>query len=287
MRRAIIDIGTNTVKLLVADVEHGNVRPVISKDETTRLGEATGATQRLSAAAIARTVKAIARYVADAHEFGAIEVAAISTSAARDAGNGGEFLDAVRHACGLDVQIISGQREAELIFRGASSDPAWSTQPLLVLDVGGGSAEFIQGVAGTMQRHACLPLGAVRLTERFGEAGFADLLHYLRETLRRELPAFELAGRRMIGTGGAISTLARVAHGTVDHAGLAQDTVREWVSRLHALPLDERRRVPGLPPERADIIVAGGLVVLVAMETLGAHELTVSVRGLRYGAMLG
>jgi len=287
VRRAIIDIGTNTVKLLVADVDNGAVTPVTSKDETTRLGEGVDATKRLLPAAIDRTVRAIARYAAAAKEVGAIDIVALTTSAARDAGNRDDFLRAVREAAGLDVQVITGDREAELIFRGASSDPVWSSSRLLVMDVGGGSAEFIEGQAGHVEQRLSLPLGAVRMTEKFGEANFSAMVEFLRMSLTPALAKYDLAGRKMIGTGGTIVTLARVARGATDHVVLTQDDVRAQVSRLYALPLEQRRRVPGLPPERADIIVAGGLVFVVAMETLGAYELTVSIRGLRHGALLG
>jgi exopolyphosphatase/guanosine-5'-triphosphate,3'-diphosphate pyrophosphatase len=285
MRRAVIDIGTNTVKLLVADVRDGKILPIVSRDRTTRLGEGVGESKRLAAAAITRTVEAIEHFVADAKDLGALEIVALTTSAARDAVNGNEFLQAVRNRCGLEVQVITGDREAELIFHGVSSDPEWSNQPILVLDVGGGSAEFIQGERGNIERFQSLPLGAVRLTEQYGE-DFAGLVGFLRETLHKSLAVYSVQNRRMIGTGGTITTLARIERGTVDRVPISQEELRALVARLNSLPLAERKKVPGLPPERADIIVAGGAVFLVAMELLGAFELTVSVRNLRHGALL-
>jgi exopolyphosphatase/guanosine-5'-triphosphate,3'-diphosphate pyrophosphatase len=301
MRRAVIDIGTNTVKLLVADIRDGKVLPVVAKDATTRLGEGVAATRHLSRVAIARTVQTIADYAADAREHGAIEIIALTTSAARDADNRQEFLDAVRAKTGLTVEVITGQREAELIFRGVASDPAFAGGRLLVMDIGGGSAEFILGQAGMIEHLHSLPLGAVRLTEQFPD--FADLAEFLRATLYRELAGFSDA--RLIATGGTITTLASICRASgplaererrqasrlpynahVDHATFTLDEVRALVLKLHAMPLDQRRQVPGLPPERADIIVAGGAVVLFAMEALGVYELTVSVRNLRYGALL-
>jgi len=281
MRRAVIDIGTNTVKLLVADVSGGGIIPIVSKDAAVRLGQGVDETRRLSRVAIARTVQAIADYAADAREHGAIEIKVLATSAARDADNRREFLDAVHAKTGLTVEVVTGQREAELIFRGVTSDPVWSTDRLLLMDVGGGSAEFILGRAGQIERLVSLPLGAVRMTERFPT--FPQLAGFLRTTLRRELTGFGDA--RLVATGGTNTTLVRILKGKADHAGFTLDEVRAIVMKLNAMSLDERRRVPGLPPERAAIIVAGGAVVLFAMETLGAHELTVSVRGLRYGVL--
>jgi exopolyphosphatase/guanosine-5'-triphosphate,3'-diphosphate pyrophosphatase len=285
MRRAVIDIGTNTVKLLVAEVDGNQVVPVLSKDVTTRLGEGVDKSRRLLPAAITRTVKAVGEFVVEARKLGAADVRALTTSAAREAVNRDDFLAGVRTACDLEVEVITGQREAELIFRGVSSDPAWSSQPVLVLDVGGGSAEFIQGEAGKIERSQSLPLGAVRLTEQFGD-DFATLIAFLRETLHKSLTGYDLHNRRMIGTGGTVTTLARILSGKVDHASISQEEMRALVARLNALPLAERKKVPELPPERADIIVAGSATFMVAMELLGATDLTVSVRNLRYGALL-
>jgi len=280
MRRAVIDIGTNTVKLLVADVEDGKVYPVFESDVTTRLGEHANSSGQLTAPAITRTVGAIAQYVAEARRLGVTSVLAIATSAVREAANAHEFLA----ASPVPVEVITGKREAELIFRGVSSDPTWAREPLLVLDVGGGSAELIAGAAGKIERWVSMPIGAVRLKEQFGEENFSGLIEYLRRTLSPVLRAFPRDGRKLIGTGGGMITMARVATGASDHAVLSQDELRAWVSRLHALPLEERKRVRGLPADRADILVPGGMVFVVAMELLGASELTVSVRNLRYGA---
>ena len=286
MRRAVIDIGTNTVKLLVAEVRDGQVFPIVSKDQTTRLGESVAATRQLSAAAIARTVTAIDGYVADAHEHAVSSVSAFTTSAARDARNQQEFLAAVRHQCGIDVVVLSGQQEAELIFSGVASDPLWSTRRLVVLDIGGGSAEIIRGQGRKLNKWASLPLGAVRLTEQFRDRSFAELATHLRTTLRTALADFADPDCQFIATGGATTTLGRVATGTADHASLTFAEVSGMVTQLNALSLAERQKVPGLPAERADIIVAGGAVLLFAMEAIGAPALTVSIRTLRYGALL-
>jgi exopolyphosphatase/guanosine-5'-triphosphate,3'-diphosphate pyrophosphatase len=186
----------------------------------------------------------------------------------------------------LEVQLISGDREAELIFRGVCSDPEWTGAPLLVMDVGGGSAEFIQGRDGKMELFTSLPLGALRLTEQFGEGRLAELREHVRTVLRPALARYQVSGGRMIGTGGTITTFARMERDMVDHVTISREALLGLVERLDAMPLAERRQVPRLPPERADIIVAGGAVFLVAMELLGADELTVSVRSLRYGALL-
>ena len=286
MRRAVIDIGTNTVKLLVADVTRRQVVPLLAKDRTTRLGEGLSESGRLLPAAIARTIQAIQEFQTEAMALGATDVSALTTSASRDAANRDEFFEGVRRVCGLEVKLISGEREAELIFQGVSSDPKWSVEPMLVVDVGGGSAEFIQGIEGKKELFQSLPLGALRLTEKFGEGKFAKLCGDLRATLRPALAQYDIRGRRMIGTGGTITTLARIERGTVDHVTISRADLEALVRRLEAMPLAERKKMSGLPPERADIIVAGGAVFLVAMEALDAREITVSGRNLRYGALV-
>jgi len=316
MRRAVIDIGTNTVKLLVADVSGGQAVPVAAKDRTTRLGQAVDRSRKFLPTAMARTIQAIQDYLAEAKGLEATDFLAVATSAARDAANRDEFFRQVQRECGLKVELISGEREAELIYRGVSSDPEWSSQPILVADVGGGSAEFIRGQAANMERFQSLPLGALRLTEKFGQGKFADLCEYLRATLRDALAGYDAGERRLIATGGTITTLGSVCRAaasagvvpsrqaerlpasggaegdqglpcnTIDHLQLSREYVQSLVDQLRAMPLAKRRKVPGLPPERADIIVAGGAVFAVAMEVLEAGKLTISVRNLRYGALV-
>jgi exopolyphosphatase/guanosine-5'-triphosphate,3'-diphosphate pyrophosphatase len=286
MRRAVIDIGTNTVKLLVADVQQAQVVTVLSGDRTTRLGEGVDERRQLLPAAIARTVQAVNEFRAEAKTLGATEIIALTTSAARDATNRDEFLDGVRQTCGLEVKLISGEREADLIFRGVSSDPEWSGEPILVVDVGGGSAEFIQGRGGKMELFHSLPLGALRLTEKFGEGRFGELCDYLLAALNPALARYEATGRRLICTGGTITTVARMLHSPVDHATISHESLGSLLQQLEAMSVAERKKVDGLPPERADIIVAGGAVFLVVMAVLDMDELTVSVRNLRYGALI-
>ena len=286
MRRAVIDIGTNTVKLLVADVHDGQVAPIVSKDLPTRLGEGLNHSRQLSQPAIARTVEAISGFLADARELDAADVISLTTSASREASNSSEFLDRVRRECGLEVEVITGEREAELIFQGVCSDPLWANKRVLVLDVGGGSIEFSLGTAGAIERCVSLPLGAVRLTEQFQQEGFGALAEFLRRELHEQLAPYRVSGWKMVGTGGTGISLAKIGHGNADHVTISQDEMRALVTSLNAMPLEERKRLPGLPPDRADIIVAGAAVYLFAMETLHAHELTTSVRNLRYGALL-
>lgn len=279
MRRAILDIGTNTVKLLVAELTGHDLRILAQADSPTRLGENVHHTRQLSHAAIARTVDAVADFCRQARGLGATDVRAFTTSAARDATNRADLLNAIRDRCGIAVEVITGDREAALIYRGVTSDPFFAGRELLVMDVGGGSAEFIHA-----HRRISLPLGAVRLTEMFRE-DFAGLCAHIRTTLAAALPAYRQEKQSIAATGGTIITLAKLLRETPHQQVLTEPELRSLVLHLNATPLAERRRIPRLPADRADIIVAGGMVYVLALEALGAAELTVSTRSLRYGAL--
>lgn len=292
MRRAVVDIGTNTVKLLVADVTGPNrIVPVLANDVTTRLGEGlvcsldNAAPQRLLPEAITRTCVTVAAFQREARSLGATDVIAVATSAVRDAVNRSEFLNLLREVAGLEARVLTGDDEARLIFMGVNTDPAWSGAALLVMDVGGGSAELIQGEGGRVQRHASWPIGAVRLKEQFGEGRWDAMRVFLRERFVESLRGFEAAGRRMIATGGGINVCARMRAGKSDGVVMDREWLREAVDRLERMPLEERRKAPGVPAERADIIVPGGAVFAAAMDVLGATEMTVSTRSLRFGVL--
>jgi len=144
-RRAVIDVGTNSIKLLVADIAGGVVEPVLEMSEQTRLGAGFFETRQLQPQAIAQTARAVASFAAKARELRAVSTRVIATSAARDAVNPGELTSAIESAAALKVEIISGEQEADLAFQGVNTDPELAQHPLLLLDVGGGSTEFILG----------------------------------------------------------------------------------------------------------------------------------------------
>jgi exopolyphosphatase/guanosine-5'-triphosphate,3'-diphosphate pyrophosphatase len=297
-RLASIDIGTNTIKLLVAAVDNGALTTLHEDSRTTRLGEGVATTKRLAPDAIERTITGVTAFADKAREMGAEKILAVATSGARDGENTAQFLSRAREAAGLEVEVISGEREAELIFTGVSTDAGLRGQPLFVMDVGGGSVELIAGLHGCIERRVSLPAGAVRLTERFlradpiSRAELDALLQHGRELLRPALEQIPLQSRVMIGTGGTVTTAAAVDQSLasfsiekVDRYPLTRSRLTAMLERLRSLPLAERRHVPGLPPKRADIIVAGLATYVMAMELTGIERLTVSTRGLRFGLL--
>jgi exopolyphosphatase / guanosine-5'-triphosphate,3'-diphosphate pyrophosphatase len=311
-RRAVIDVGTNSVKLLVVDVNGGVVQPVFEDSEQTRLGTGFYETRRLQLAAISKTARAVASFVTQARQMNAPSVRVIATSAAREAVNAADLTDAIEQAAGLKVEIISGEREADLAFRGVTTMPELANQPLMLLDVGGGSTEFILGQGE--QRHFCrsFPLGTLRLLEELspsdppGAQELANCRRRVMEFLQREvLPMLEPALRResaidsahraalLVGTGGTATILARIEGRLVrfqrehiEDTRLTLDQVRAQVERLWELPLAERKQITGLPKKRADVILTGAVIYEMVMEGLNRHELRITTRGLRFAAAM-
>jgi exopolyphosphatase/guanosine-5'-triphosphate,3'-diphosphate pyrophosphatase len=306
VRRGVIDVGTNSVKLLVADVEGHSVHPVFEESEQTRLGKGFYESHRLQSDAIADTASAVAQFAGVARARNAASLRVVATSAARDAINKQELLDAIKRASGLDVDIISGEQEADLVYRGVRSDPNLAGQRLLILDVGGGSAEFMIG-AGEHPEFACsFPLGSVRLLEYLRPsdpptAGELDdcrawLRHFIAERVCRVLNpalAHERERTQLIGTGGAATILARMEYALdkyhrheIEGARITLDAVRGWMQRLWSMSLQERKNIIGLPKKRADVILTGMAIYEAVLEQFGFTELRASTRGLRFAAVM-
>lgn len=307
VRRAVIDIGTNSIKLLVGDVANDMVRPVEEKSEQTRLGSGFYETHVLQPVPIQRTASAVARFVAMARDAGAQSLRAVATSAARDARNADELLMAVQKASGLRVEVISGEQEAEWVYRGVTSGPELHGLPLLILDVGGGSTEFILGDHGHHSFRQSFPLGSVRLLEMlkpgdpptFHElAACRDWLgNFMREKVEPELQKHLSTPAdpplTLVGTGGTTTILARMMNQLtsfdrekIDGTRLSHQRVLEYLLELWSKPLVIRRAMVGLPPNRADVIIMGVAIYEAVMRHFHLPDLCVSTRGLRFGAIL-
>ena len=311
-RRAVIDVGTNSVKLLVADVLGHDVQPVLEDSKQTRLGKGFYETHQLQPEPIAQTARAVAAFARAARGAGAASVRVIATSAARDARNPGDLMAEIAEVTNLRLEIISGEQEAEWAFRGATSNPKFAREPLLLLDVGGGSTEFILGQGEHLHFRESHPLGAVRLMEKIPHsdppkpAELAACREWLKKFLETNVrprlgPALKREANihaqhheaRLVGTGGTATVLARMENAMTDYdrerieaARLSSKKVRDWIARLWTRPLAERRTIPGLPKERADVMLTGTLIYEAVMETFGFGELRVSTRGLRFAAVM-
>jgi exopolyphosphatase / guanosine-5'-triphosphate,3'-diphosphate pyrophosphatase len=286
-RVAVVDLGTNSTRLLVADVENGNVEELDRRLEITRLGEGVDARRQLLPEAVARVRNVLVDYRLAAEEQGAERMLAFATSAVRDAENGEAFLGELEWSYGFTTQLLTGHEEALLTFRGV-----WAGREIgdstLVVDVGGGSTELILGGPEGVTFHESYDLGCVRLSERFpGDPGAAATF------VRQTLASLELSPRAAVGVAGTITQLATLDLGLereepdlVHGHRLAADAVAALLDKLAAMPVDEIRRVRGMHPERAPVIVAGTVVVLETLRYFGLAELEVSERDIMHGAAL-
>ncbi len=296
-RFATIDVGTNSVLLLVAERDdNGRFTPVEEAAEITRLGRGVDRTRLLAPEAIEGTLKVVERFVRTARDLGASEIAISATSAARDASNGADFLSEAKERTGIGIEIISGEEEARLSFSSAFADFG-GIQPLAVVDIGGGSTEIILGdLAGQVTFRRSFDIGSVRLTERHvkSDPPAKAELDAIAAVVARELQGLPRppGETRLIGIAGTVTTLFSVARRlepydakVVQGARLTRGELEAVIGELAAVPLSVRRTMPGLQPKRADVIIAGALVLRGVLDGLGQREVTVSARGLRWGLM--
>jgi exopolyphosphatase/guanosine-5'-triphosphate,3'-diphosphate pyrophosphatase len=289
-RLAAIDVGSNTILLSIATYSTETGLELLEEDEDQpRLGAGLSQTGRLSEAAMRQALETLGRMLETCRGHGVRRISAVATAAVREASNGGEFARRVQ-SLGIPLRIISPETEAELSYRSASYRFP-GTDRMLVADIGGGSLELIGAAAGTVRVALSLPLGAVRLTElrMSGE----NLQRHIQEALSAAISADPWRDATIIGSGGTFATLASMVlarrgekrdgiHGT----SIALDEVGQLLETLTGMSLEERRNVPGLRSERADIIVAGLTVVVELLKALGTSPLTVSGFGLRDGVLL-
>lgn len=294
MRAAAVDIGTNSTRLLVAEIEsrRGELVTFERRQTITRLGEGVHATRRLGSDAIERTLAALREYRDVIDGLGGLDrVRATATSAARDAVNREDFFLRVAAVLGTEPELLSGDEEAELSFLGATTGLAGiASAPYLVVDIGGGSTEF---VVGTDRPDALrsVDIGCVRLTEAWLHSDppsaeeLSEAVHVAREHVAdvvREVPEVK-AARTLVGLAGTVSTIAAVEQGLaryererIHHFRLTRAAAEDVFRTLATEPAARRRHNPGLEAGRVDVIVGGAVIVVAALRTLGFDELLVS-----------
>ncbi len=288
-RIGVIDVGTNSVRLYLAERANGELRQIERSLTITRLGQGVDRDRRLHPEALTRTVDAVGMYWDRCEKAGVRRSRIAATSAVRDAGNREDFLEAVRNRTGRACDVLSGDEEAALSFAGATSDLAGRTGPFCVLDIGGGSTEMVVGVR-TVEAAVSLDVGAVRLTERCalsdppapGQLGEVAKIvdHALEEAERVVVPA---RARILVGLAGTITTLAAITLGltgydrdAIHHSSMTLDDVRALLARLAAMTSEARKRLPAMPPGREDVIVAGTVILERVMTRFGFQNLLVS-----------
>lgn len=302
MRVAVVDIGTNSTRLLVADVadDGARVTELARRSVVTRLGEGVDAAGRLGAEPMARVFAVLDEYRRLIDDHGAAATFAVLTSASRDADNGPDFVATIRERYGLDAHVIDGDTEATLTFRGATSERPHDGEQIVVVDIGGGSTEFIVGRDGDVDFHVSTQVGVVRQGERFlahdpprhheMEAMVDEVRAIFRSAVPEDLRATTTRAIAVAGTATQSAAIdlelepydtARV-HGHV----LERATLELLLARLAQMPLAERREVVGLDPDRAPTIVAGVAMLLEALRAFGLDHAEVSEHDILRGAAL-
>jgi exopolyphosphatase / guanosine-5'-triphosphate,3'-diphosphate pyrophosphatase len=291
-RVAAVDLGTNSTRLLVADVDDGRFDEVARRLTITRLGEGVDARRRLLPVPIARVRNCLADYRQELESFGAERTLAIATSAVRDAENGEAFLGEIEWSYGFTTRLLAGEEEAAMMVRGVTAGRS-QLDDVLVVDIGGGSTELVHAVAGEVAAATSIDVGCVRLTERFlgsdppSRPELAAAGAYVRSLLPQLVPA------SAIGVAGTVTTLAALDLGDAEYDParthghrLSLASVEEQLERLAAMTLDERLAVPEVEPGRAPVIVAGVVVLREVMTSYGLAEIEVSERDILHGAAL-
>jgi exopolyphosphatase/guanosine-5'-triphosphate,3'-diphosphate pyrophosphatase len=296
-RVAAIDCGTNSIRLLVADLPF---REVVRRMEIVRLGQDVDRTGRLASAAIERTRLALAGYAAEIDRLGASRVRMVATSATRDAANADEFRAMVRATLAVDPEVVTGDEEARLSFAGAVRGlPADAEPPYLVVDIGGGSTEFVLGTS-TVDYAVSVDVGCVRMTERHlhGDPPSPDEVAAaeadIGATVDRALSAVPgRDARTLVGLAGSVTTVVAIALGLdayrpdrIHHARISYEDVAKVTANLLGMTTAQRLAIPVMHPGRADVIGAGALVLRVAMERSGATSVVASEHDILDGIAL-
>ena len=300
-RFAAVDLGTNTILLLVAELdEDGSFRVITDRAEITRLGEGVDKTGAFSLAAEERSFATLKDYLRACKDLGVADIVAAGTSALRDARNGPAFIDRLKRKLGLELRVLSGEDEARCSYLAVDRGLQLKAENVLIVDVGGGSTEFIWAKAGALHRWASLNLGSVRLTERFfhSDPPLAEERTRMAAAIDAELRALlNQWGRTascdvMVGIAGTFTTLAAVmkglknySHSEVQGSRLALAEVERQVQLYQTKTIAERKQIAGLEPKRADVILAGALLIQRIMALFGMDKVVVSDQGIRYGLL--
>jgi exopolyphosphatase / guanosine-5'-triphosphate,3'-diphosphate pyrophosphatase len=297
MRVASIDIGTNTILLLIAEASKGKLNPLVDMETIARLGEGVQKKGILSQEAMIRGFQTLSQYMQRCRSMGVERVFAVGTSALRDASNAYDFLRMIEQQLALTIDIISGEEEALFSFLAVVRDLGGSdNSPILVVDVGGGSTEFILGKGNRVCGWVSLPLGAVRLTEQFlfSDPVREEEWQRMEMAIRERLSQIPRAGEpvTMIAVGGTATTLASVEQGLnnfivekIHHFHLTREALKHQLHLYRSKTIEERKNIPGLAPARADVIPAGAAIISMAMEALQCPSVLVSCHGVRYGVL--
>ncbi len=295
-RVASIDIGTNTILLLIAEVGAGELKTLYDTETVVRLGEGLHQTGILSDGAMKRAFHTLDGYVGRCREMGVQKIFAVGTSALREAKNSTLFISRVKEQLDLNIEVISGEEEARLSFLAVARDSRVSLENLLVVDVGGGSTELIFGKGHEIIHWKSLPLGIVRFTEGFllSDPVKEEEYRAMVEEIQKQLLLFSVPEDpcSMVSIGGTGTALASVEQRLdpfmaekVHRFILTREALKNQLSLYRSKTIEERKRIRGLSPSRADVILTGGTILYLIMEKFDCSSLMVSAHGVRYGLL--
>lgn len=295
-RVASIDIGTNTILLLIAEVQKGKLHPLLERETVVRLGQGLQRSGSLLEEAMQRGYQTLSDDLGLCRAYGVQKIYAAGTSALREAANASDFLEAIKGKLGLSIDVISGEEEARLSYLAVVKDLEDREGPLRVIDVGGGSTEFVFGRGNKVIRWVSLPIGLVRLTERFllsDPVRDEEWQEMVNEIRRRLAPLPRPAGSALlVSVGGTGTTLASVQQGlrefdprNIHHFVLEREALGRLIDLFRSRTLEGRKGIPGLPPARADVILAGATILYLGMEELNCPSVLISCHGVRYGLL--
>ena len=297
-----IDIGTNSIRLLVVRFNPNHSYSILSKKkQQVRLGEGEFNRQEILPEAMDRAVAACKIFIELARTFGCEEFVAVATSATREAVNRNEFLTRLRHEAQLDVRVISGQEEARLIYMGVASGVHLNKRCAIFIDIGGGSTEIAVGDEHKYVYLESLKLGSIRLTNQYfspddtgrvSQEQYKILQHHVKDSIGPVVQKVKTLNPEIaIGSSGTIINLAEIAHrslhdnSSLSNGSLTHHDLKRVIELLCGLPLEERRKVAGMNPERADTIIAGASILDIIMKELGIERIIITNRGLQDGLL--
>jgi exopolyphosphatase / guanosine-5'-triphosphate,3'-diphosphate pyrophosphatase len=295
-RVASIDIGTNTILLLIAEVRRGKLKTLFDTETIVRLGEGVQKNGILSEGAMKRGFQTLKGYLKRCQEMEVQKIFAVGTSALREARDSAQFLTMVKEKLHLSIEVISGEEEASLSFLAVARDLKEAEKSILVVDVGGGSTELVQGKGDAILQWVSLPLGIVRFNEKFllSDPVKEEEWKAMAEEIRKQLSGFPFPKEplSMISIGGTGTALVSVELGLekfipekIHRFILPREALRNQLFLYRSKTLEEREKIKGLPSARADVILAGGTILYLIMEGAGCSSFMVSTHGVRYGLL--
>lgn len=296
MRIAVIDLGTNTVLMTVAEIQKNRViKSLLEAKETPRLGENVDKNKKISFASIKRVLKTIQDFKKKALKLKAEKIILIGTAALREAKNTSYFKKLIRNKTGLKLEVISGRKEAELAFRGAISDFKHKSKQFTLLDIGGGSTEIIVGTPKKILKLKSLNMGSLRLTERFlknKKDGYAKMIEFIYQKFSELKKNFDLKKSFLIGSGGTITTLGALSlnlkkyeRDKVHSLVLPIKKINSLLEKLKSMSLAQRRNFMKIDPKRSDIVIAGTVILQQFMEQFEFKDIVISDKSLRWGIL--